>query len=41
MDSLRSFVRSAPSECGLLLRRVLFGMFSPFIHGPDNDEPGI
>jgi hypothetical protein len=36
MDCLRSFVRSAPSECGLLLRRVLFGPFSPVIHGLDD-----
>jgi len=36
MDSLRSFVLSAPSECDLLLRWVLFGLFSPVIHGPDN-----
>ncbi len=36
MDSLRSSVLSAPSECDLLLRRVLFGLFSPVIHGPDN-----
>jgi hypothetical protein len=34
MDSLHSFVRFAPSECGLLLRRVLFGLCSPVIHGP-------
>ncbi len=36
MDSLRSFARSALSECGLAVRRVLFGLFSPAIHGPDN-----
>ena len=36
MDSLRSSALSAPSECDLLLRRVLFGLFSPAIHGPDN-----
>ena len=36
MDCLRSFVLSAPSECDLLLLRVLFGLFSPVIHGPDN-----
>ena len=36
MDSLLSFVRFAPSECDLLLRRVLLGLFSPVIHGPDN-----
>jgi len=35
MDYLRSFVLFALSECGLPLRRVLFGPFSPFIHGPD------
>jgi len=33
MDCLRSFVLSAPSEYGLLLRRALFGLFSPVIHG--------
>ncbi len=36
MDSLRSSVLSAPSECDLLVHRVLFGLFSPVIHGPDN-----
>jgi len=36
MDCLRSFVLSARSECGLLLRWVLFGPFSPFIHGSDD-----
>src|SRR6266702_1411326 len=36
MDSLRSFARSALSECGLAVRRVLFVLFSPAIHGPDN-----
>jgi hypothetical protein len=36
MDCLRSFVLSAPSECDLLLRRVLFGLFSPVIHGSDD-----
>src|SRR5215831_5915607 len=36
MNSLRSFVLSAPSESDLLLRRVLFGLFSPVIHNPDD-----
>ncbi len=36
MACLRSFVLSTPSECGLLLRRVLFGPFSPVIHGSDD-----
>ena len=36
MDSLRSFVLCAPSESHLLMRRVLFGLFSPVIHGPDD-----
>ncbi len=36
MDSLRSSVLSAPSECDLLVCRVLLGLFSPVIHGPDN-----
>jgi hypothetical protein len=36
MACLRSFVLSAPSECDLLLRRVLFGPFSPVIHGSDD-----
>ena len=36
MGCLRSFVLSAPSECGLLVRRVLFGLFSPAIHGSDD-----
>jgi hypothetical protein len=36
MGSLRSFVLFAPSECGLLLRRVLFGSLSPVIHGSDD-----
>ena len=36
MDSLRSSVLSALSDCDLLLRRVLCGLFSPGIHGPDN-----
>ncbi len=36
MACLRSFVLSALSECGLPLRRVLFGPFSPVIHGLDD-----
>ncbi len=36
MDCLLSFVLSAPSECDLLLRRVLFGLLSPVIHGLDD-----
>ena len=36
MDSLLSFVRFARSECGLAAPRVLFGPFSPVIHGPDD-----
>jgi hypothetical protein len=36
MDSLRSFVRFVLSECGLAVRRVLFGPFSPVIHGSDD-----
>ncbi len=33
MDSLLSFVRFARSECGLAVHRVLFGPFSPVVHG--------
>jgi hypothetical protein len=36
MDSLRWFVLSALSESHLLVRRVLFGQFSPVIHGLDD-----
>jgi hypothetical protein len=36
MDCLLSFVLFARSECGLLLRRALFGLFSPVIHGLDD-----
>ena len=36
MDSLLSSVRFAPSECGLAVRRVLFGPFSPVIYGLDD-----
>ncbi len=36
MDSLRSFVLCAPSESHLLVRRVLFGLFSPVIHGQND-----
>ena len=36
MDSLRSFVRCARSKSDLLLRRMLFGQFSPVIHSPDD-----
>ena len=36
MACLRSFVLSAPFECDLLLRRALFGPYSPVIHGSDD-----
>jgi hypothetical protein len=36
MDSLRSSVLSAPSECSLLLRKVLLSLFPPVIHGSDD-----
>ena len=36
MACLRSFVLCAPSECDLLLPEVLFGLFSPVIHGSDD-----
>jgi hypothetical protein len=36
MDSLRSFVLCAQSEAHLLVRRVLFGLFSPVIHGQND-----
>jgi hypothetical protein len=36
MDCLRSFVLSAPCEYSLPVRRVLFGPFSPVIHGSDD-----
>ena len=36
MDSLHSCVLCAPSESHLVVRRVLFGLFAPVIHGPDD-----